>query len=83
MDPISRLLRRLRFRRAIERDESTNVVDGMVKARLLYKQLSLRAHPDKNPDNRELAQELMAEISANRFNYAELKRLSAIVEEKL
>lgn len=73
----------MRFRRSISADESNNVVDGMVKARLLYKRLSVLAHPDKHPDKPEVAQELMSAIVANRYNYAVLLRLEEEVAAKL
>lgn len=59
------------------------MVDSIVKARALYKKLSMKAHPDKNPHNRELAEALMAQINKNRHNYIELLRLQREVEEKL
>lgn len=83
MNLLSRLLRRLRFRRSISSDESGNVVDGMVKARLLYKRLSVLAHPDKHPDKTELAQELMTSIVAKRYNHAALVQLEKEVVVKL
>lgn len=80
---ITRLLRRIRFSKTIKSDESVNVVDSIVKARALYKTLSIKAHPDKNPKNRELAESLMAQITKNHLNYTELLRLQREVQEKL
>lgn len=80
---ITRLLRHMRFSKTIKSDESVNVVDSIVKARELYKKLSIKAHPDKNPEKREMAELLMAQITSNRLNYTELLRLQNEVEEKL
>ena len=49
MNLFSRFFHRIRFRKTIKEDQSKNVVDGMVKARKLYKELSVAAHPDKYP----------------------------------
>lgn len=83
MNLISRFLARLRFRRAIKTDESTNVVDSMVKARKLYKELSIVAHPDKHPSKKDVAEELMQRITANKHNYSVLRSLKTEIEEKL
>ncbi len=73
----------MKFRRTVTSDESNNVVDGMVKARQLYKELSLRVHPDRNPDKADVAEELMKHIVENRFNYAALLNLKQEIAEKL
>lgn len=83
MNILSRFIKRLKFRSTITSDESNNVVDGMVKAQQLYKELSLVAHPDRNPDKAEIAEELMKRIVENRFNYAALLSLKQEVSEKL
>jgi len=83
MGIISRLINRIRFRRTIKKDESSNVVDGIVRARLLYKKLSIIAHPDKNPDKRAEAEDIMARITTNRLNYAKLLLLEQEVNERL
>lgn len=80
---MKRLLTRIRFRKSIKRDESTNVVDGMVKARKLYKELCLVAHPDKHPEKSELAHNLTQRITANKHNYAALVALQKEIEETL
>lgn len=79
MNLFSRFFARIRFRNHIKKDESANVVDSMVKARKLYKQLSVAAHPDKIT----IAEDLMQRITANRHNYSELLRLKDEVDEKL
>lgn len=83
MNIFIRIINRIRFRRTIRGDESTNVVDSVVKARKLYKELSLAAHPDRHPDRREIAEILMRRITANKRNYSELLKLKKEVEEKL
>ena len=83
MNIFIRIINRIRFRRTIRGDESTNVVDSVVKARKLYKELSLAAQPDRHPDRREIAEILMRRITANKRNYSELLKLKKEVEEKL
>jgi len=68
-------INRINFRRTVNVDESTNVVDGMVKARALYKNLSITVHPDRNPEHKAEAEELMKKIVANKYNYAALVEL--------
>ncbi len=71
-----------RHKKVVEHNE-VNVVDSIVKARKLYKELILKAHPDRNPDNVDLAKTLSQQVSENRYNYAELKKLQQIINEKL
>lgn len=52
----------------------------------LFKELSKLSHPDKfenNPEKKEIAQELFAQIQNNRNNYTQLMELKNIVEVKL
>jgi hypothetical protein len=83
MNVFVRFLRRLRFRRTLKIDESTNVVDGIVKARKLYKELCAIAHPDRNQYKSDIAEEIMKRIVANKHNYSELLFIQKEVEEKL
>lgn len=83
MNILSRFIRRLKFRASITSDESNNVVDGIVKAQQLYKELSLKVHPDLNPDKIDIAEELMKRVVENRFNYAALLSLKQEIAEKL
>lgn len=83
MNFISRFFTRLKFRRSVKTDESSNVVDSMVKARRLYKELSIIAHPDKNPSKKDIAEDLMRQITANKHNYSALVSLKVEIEEKL
>lgn len=75
MNIFSRFFRRLKFKRTVKRDESANVVDGMVKAKSLYRKLCMMAHPDRNSGREAIAEELMKRIEANKHNYSELLRL--------
>ena len=63
--------------------ESMNVVESIAGAKTLHKELIRMAHPDKNPTKIELAQELSELINVNRFNYRELLKLKARVENEL
>lgn len=83
MRALVRFLRRLKFRRTIKNDESINVVDSMVKARSLYKELCAIAHPDRNQDKRDIAEEIMKRIVASKRNYSILLALQKEVKEKL
>lgn len=75
--------KRLKFRRTLKNDESVNVVNSMARARQLYKKLAILAHPDNNPQNVELAKELMQRIVENKKNYANLLGIEQEVKEKL
>jgi hypothetical protein len=83
MNIFARLFKRIRFKKTIKTDESVNVVDGMVKAKILYKELCKLAHPDRNPQKAEEAEKLMKLIVENRFNYAALLQLEKEVKDKL
>lgn len=80
---ISRLIKRIKFRKTITEDESTNVIDGMVKAQRLYKELCKQAHPDRNPNNEEVARDIMTRIVENRHNYSALLSIKEEIDEKL
>lgn len=64
-------------------DEAYNVVESMAKAKQLYKELVKQAHPDKHPNNKDVAEELTAMINDNRFNYRELLKIKDVVNDKL
>lgn len=83
MNVFIRFFRRLKFRRTLKNDESINVVDSMVKARKLYKELCAIAHPDRNQDKSDIAEEIMKRIVANKHNYSALLDLQKEVNEKL
>ena len=71
-----------RKKKPIEHNE-LNVVDSIVKARKLYKELIVKAHPDKNPCNLELAKKLSQQVTENKYNYAELEKVKQIINDKL
>ena len=77
------------FRRVFHRknseipDENINVVESIGKAKTLYKDLIIKAHPDRNPKNVELATSITDQLNSNRFNYRELLRLKTIIETEL
>lgn len=71
-----------RHKKVVEHNE-VNVVDSIVKARKLYKELIIKAHPDRNPNNIELAKTLSQQITENKYNYAELKKIQHIINNKL
>ena len=83
MSIISRIIKRFKFKKTIHKDETSNVVNGIAKAKSLYKKLVIEAHPDKNPNHKEEAGQLMSRISANRYNYEALVHLEKEVKEKL
>ena len=83
MNIFQRLLNRIRFKRTIKRNESTNVVNGIAKARKLYKELILKVHPDRNQEQKEIAEELIQRINENKYNYEALLLLKQEIEEKL
>lgn len=64
-------------------DESKNIIDSMVKAKSLYKDMIIKAHPDRNKDKEELAKLLTEEIINNRYNYRELLKLKERVKKEL
>ena len=83
MNIFSRFINRLRFRKTIKTDQSANVVDSMVKARRLYKELSIKTHPDKNRKQQAIAEKLMKKVVENRYDYNGLLQLKAEIKEKL
>lgn len=83
MNPIIRFFTRLKYRRVIKTDESSNVVESMVKARKLYRELSIAAHPDKHPSKKDIAEGLMQQVTVNKHNYSGLISLKNEIEEKL
>jgi len=83
MKLIYRIMNRIRFKKNIKTDESKNVVDGMVKARQLYKVLAIKAHPDKHPDKRDVAEDITSRLTCNKHNYAALLMLKEEIENKL
>ena len=64
-------------------DEIINVVASIGKARALYKDLIIKAHPDRNPNKVEIATEITDHLNNNRFNYRELLKLKSRIETEL
>ena len=83
MNVINRILNRWRFRKSLKGDQSQNVVDGIVKAKALYKELCRLAHPDRHQDKKEIAEDIMQRVVANRHNYSKLMALKRELEENL
>jgi hypothetical protein len=65
------------------KDESLNVVASIGKAKSLYKDLIVKAHPDKLPNQSELATTLTELINKNRYNYSELLKIKNRIETEL
>lgn len=63
--------------------ESINVVASIGKAKSLYKELIVKAHPDKHPNQLELATTLTELINKNRYNYSELLKIKNRIESEL
>lgn len=63
--------------------EELNIVNSMANAKKLYKELIIKAHPDKHPNNVELAQSITESINNNRYNYNELLKLKSKIENEL
>lgn len=80
---INRLLGISRKKKINPDEQSKNVVDSIVKAHDLYKSLVIRVHPDRNPNNREVAEELMKLLTSNKHNYSQLINIEKQINEKL
>ncbi len=64
-------------------ENSTNVVESIAKAKALYKELIIKAHPDKHPNNILLAKELTEMLNQNRYNYSMLMKVRERMEKEL
>lgn len=69
-----------RKRKKQQSKEYLNVVEGIGKAKILYKSLIAVAHPDRHPDKEEVYTEIMDRITANRYNYNELLKIKQEIE---
>lgn len=78
---IANFFRRKRVRSNVR--EEVNVVESMAKAKSLYKELILKAHPDRHTDKVDLAQSITEEINKNRHNYQGLLKLKELIEKEL
>ena len=65
------------------KDESLNVVASIGKAKSIYKDLIIKAHPDKHPNQSELATTLTELINKNKYNYSELLKIKKRIETEL
>lgn len=83
MNILYRLINRVKFKRLIKSNESENVVAGMAKAHKLYKELVIKAHPDKHQEKRDIAEDITSRLTCCRYDYAKLLRLKHEIEEKL
>ena len=72
MNILYRLINRIKFKRLIKSNESNNVVAGMVKARKLYKDLVVKAHPDKHPNKRSIAEDITSSRTSCKYDYSNL-----------
>ena len=64
-------------------DETYNVIQSISKAKTLYKNLIIQAHPDKHSENIDLATELTELVNINKFNYRELLDLEKRIKNEL
>ena len=80
---IIRLMKRFFKKRYIEPSEGLNVVEGISKAKSLYRELILKAHPDRHATKEGLAKELTELINMHKYNYRELVKLKERVENEL
>jgi hypothetical protein len=83
MNFIIRFFKRRAFGKTIDSDQTINVVNGMVKARQLYKKLSAMSHPDRNPEQREEAEGLFKRVVKSKYDYEALKMLEKEIGERL
>ena len=73
-----------KFFRKREKDmDVANIVQSMSKAKVLYRELVKLTHPDRNPQKRELAEELTQQVNQARFYYHKLLVLQKQIEEQL
>lgn len=83
MNILVRLINRIHFKMKESADEGKNVVAGMAMAKQLYKELAIKAHPDRNPDKRELAEDITSRLTCNKHNYNALLKLKEEIEKNL
>jgi hydroxylamine reductase (hybrid-cluster protein) len=65
------------------KDEVYNIVESMAKAKQLYKELIIQAHPDKHPEKVESAEQITAQINENKYNYRELVKIKETINQIL
>lgn len=60
-----------------------NIVASIAKCKVLHRRLIILAHPDKHPNNKELAEELTKLLNKERYNYSELLKLQVRIKSEL
>ena len=70
------------FSKKTHQREELNVINSIAMAKNLYKELVVKAHPDKHLDKIELAQSLMEQVNNNRYNYSELLKLKEQIDKR-
>lgn len=77
------ILKFLLIKKGESKKEALNIVDSIAKSKTLYKKLIKITHPDKNPKQKEIAQDLTNRLNANRFNYSALIEIEKEINIKL
>ena len=79
------LIERIKAEQLDMQDLFSNI-NNRSEVEALYKELCKLSHPDKfdkEPEKKEIAKELFAQIQTNRNNYNQLMELKDIIEVKL
>ncbi len=79
------LIKRIKSERLDMQDLFSNI-NNRSEVESLYKELCKLSHPDKfdkEPEKKEIAKELFAQIQTNRNNYNQLMELKGIIAVKL
>ena len=79
------LIKRIKSEQLDMQDLFSNI-NNRSEVESLYKELCKLSHPDKfdkEPEKKEIAKELFAQIQTNRNNYKQLIQLKGIIEVKL
>ena len=79
------LIKRIKSEQLDMQDLFSNI-NNRSEVESLYKELCKLSHPDKfdkEPEKKEIAKELFAQIQKNRNNYNQLMELKSIIEIKL
>lgn len=64
--------------KTVTSDEAINVVQSIAKAKMLYKSLCSKCHPDRfpnNPEKQRLAEEVFKEVVKNKYSYSNLMEI--------
>lgn len=79
----TQLLRIFKLKKKTNMVACENIVASMAKCKVLHRHLVILAHPDRHPNNRELAEELTQLLNRERYNYYELLKLKVRIESEL